>query len=121
MLNFPLKTKLQHTNQKLFWHNFKNFNDAKFDFWNTEWNTILEADKKDIDMSFKKFISGFNCLLQQHEPLKKLLNRDIKTLEKPWKGNQSIKRIKYIGNISEQKMLPKKRNCTSSLKHLEPP
>ena len=40
--------KLQHTNEKLFRHNFKNFCDAQFDFEskNTDWNTILEADKK---------------------------------------------------------------------------
>ena len=40
--------KLQHTNQKLFRHNFKSFSDAQFDFEskNTDWNTLLEADKK---------------------------------------------------------------------------
>ena len=55
---------LQHTDQKLFRHNFKSFNDVQFDFelknidWNTilDWNKILEDDKKDIDISFKKFL-----------------------------------------------------------------
>ena len=78
--------KLQDTNQKLFQYNFKNFNDTQFDFElkNIDWNTILEDDKKDIDMSFKKFLLRFNNLLQQHAPLKNLSNKDIKTMKKPW-------------------------------------
>ena len=65
--------KLQQNNQKLFRHNIKNSNDAQFDFKlkNTDWIIILEADKKDIDISFNKFILRFNNLLQQHAPLKK--------------------------------------------------
>ena len=65
--------KLQQNNQKLFRHNIKNSNDAQSDFKlkNTDWNIILEADKKDIDISFNIFILRFNNLLQQHAPLKK--------------------------------------------------
>ena len=72
--------KLQHTNQKLFWHNFKSFNDVQFDFElkNTDWNIILEADKKDIDISFNKFILRFNNLLQHNLHL--LKNCQIKIL-----------------------------------------
>ena len=51
--------KLQQTNQNLFQHNFKNFNDAIISMMlrtkNSDWNTILKADKQDIDISFNKF------------------------------------------------------------------
>ena len=63
--------KLQHNNQKLFWQNFRKFNDPQFDFElkNTEWNTVLEADKKDVNISFNQFLLKFNNLLHQHAPL----------------------------------------------------
>ena len=66
--------KLQHTIQILFRHNLKNFNDAQFDYElkSTDCVTVLEADKKDIDISFNKFLLKFNNLLQQNAPLKKL-------------------------------------------------
>ena len=38
----------------------------------TDWNTIFETDKKEIDTSF----NNFNNLLQQHASLKELSNRN---------------------------------------------
>ena len=96
---FKRDIKLQHTNKKLFRHNSKNFNDAQFDFElkNTDWNTILEPDKKDIDISFNKFLLRFNNLSQHHAPLKKHCNEDIKTMKKPW-ITKSIKSLKSVDN-----------------------
>ena len=49
-----------------------------------DWNTILEIDKKEIYTSFDNFIILFDNLRQQHAPFKKLSNKEIKTLKKPW-------------------------------------
>ena len=49
-----------------------------------DWNIILEIDKKEIDTSFNNFLLTFNNLLQQHAHLKKLSNKEIKTLKRPW-------------------------------------
>lgn len=50
----------------------------------TDWNTILEIDKKEIYTSFDNFTILFDNLRQQHAPFKKLSNKEIKTLKKPW-------------------------------------
>ena len=50
---------------------------------NTEWNTHVEAVKKDINISFDQFLLKFNNLSQQDAPLKQLSNKDIKRMKKP--------------------------------------
>ena len=98
--------KIDKSKPNLFRQNFKNFNETLFDFKlrQIDWNTIPEIDKEETDTSFNNFLLTFNNLLEQHAPLKKLSNKEIKTLKKP-----KHKKIKYIENVSEQKMLPKKR------------
>ena len=87
MGNFCYKKniKLDKSKPNSFRHNFKNFNATHFDFKlkNTDWNATPEIDKKDIDLSFSKFLSNFNNLLSQYVPLKKLSNKEIKTLRNP--------------------------------------
>ena len=64
-----------------------------------DWNTILEIDKEEIDTSFNNSRLTFNNLLQQHAPLKKLSNKEIQTLKKPWITTgilKSIDKKKYI-------------------------
>ena len=87
-----------------FGHNFKNFNAAHFDFElkNTDWNATLEIDKKDIDLSFSKFLSNFNNLLLQYAPLKKLSNKEIKTLRKPWITTRILKSIAKKNKINRK-------------------
>ena len=87
--------KLDKSKPISFRHNFKNFNAAHFDFElkSTDWNATLEIDKKDIDLSFSKFLSNFNNLLLQYAPLKKLSNKEIKTLRKPWITTGILKSI----------------------------
>ena len=75
--------KLQHTNQKLFQHNLKNFNHTQFDFElkNTDWITILQADKKDIDISFNKFILKLVSTMFCHM----IIFHQMTALQKLWK------------------------------------
>ena len=65
------------------------------------------------------FFKTFHNLLQKHAPIKKVSNKDKKTMKKTWitKGIlKSIeKRTKFTENVLGQKMLHKKRNCTTFL------
>ena len=71
--------KIGKSKPNLFRHNFKNLNQALFDFGlrQADWNTILEIDKKEIDMSFNNFLLNSNNLLQLHL----LKNSQIKKLK----------------------------------------
>ena len=46
-----------------------------------DWKSVLEINKKDVDFSFSKFFETFNNLLQKHAPIKKLSNKDKKTMD----------------------------------------
>ena len=76
-------------------------------------------------MSFKKFLLRFNNLLQQYTPLKKLLNKVIKTMKKPWISKIILKSIDKKNKIYRKcirtKSATKKRNCMRSLKPIETP
>ena len=63
---------------------------------------LLEIDKKDIDLSFSKFLSNFNNLLLQYAPLKKLSNKEIKTLRKPWITTGILKSIAKKNKINRK-------------------
>ena len=66
-INRPEKTKFiltQKTQMRPYIFDFK--------LRQTDWNTIFETDKKEIDTSF----NNFNNLLQQHASLKELSNRN---------------------------------------------
>ena len=58
-----------------------------------DWKSVLEINKKDVDFSFSKFFETFNNLLQKHAPIKKLSNKDKKTMEKPWITKGILKSI----------------------------
>ena len=79
--------KIDKGKPNLFRHNFKNLDEALFDFKlrQTGWNTILEIDKKEIDTSFNNVLLTFNHLLQQsrNHPLE----------------NSQIKKLKHLKNF----------------------
>ena len=58
--------KINKNKPNLFGHNFKNLNEASFDFElrQTDWKTILEIDKKEIDFS-KKLRKKLNKVWQR--------------------------------------------------------
>lgn len=101
--------KIEKNQTNLFRHNFKNFNDALFDFEleNKDWKSILEIDKKDIDISFNNYMLTFSNLLQQHAPLKKLSNKEIKTLKKPWITTGILKSINKKNEIHRKSVKAK--------------
>ena len=85
--------KLDKSKPNFFGHNFKKLNEALFDFEprQADWYRILETDEKEIDTSFNNFLLTFYN--GQHGHLKKLSNKEIKTLKKPWITTGILKSI----------------------------
>ena len=65
MKNMKIKQK---ETRDIYKHNFKNFNEVQFEpeLCNIDWKSVLEINKKDVDISFSKFFETFNNLLQKH-------------------------------------------------------
>ena len=82
-------------------HDFKNFNEVQFksELCDIDWKSVLEINKKDVDFSFSKFFETFNNLLQKHAPIKKLSNKDKKTMKKPWITKGILKSIEEKNRI----------------------
>ena len=102
-------------------HDFKNFNEVQFEseLCNIDWKSVLEINKKDVDFSFSKFFETFNNLLQKHAPIKKLSNKDKKTMKKPWITKGILKSIEKKNRIYRKcirtKNSKKKRKCATFL------
>ena len=48
------------------------------------WNSTLELDQENVDLSFLIFFDKINNLTDKHAPLRKLTQIQMKTLTKPW-------------------------------------
>ena len=72
-------------------------------------------------MSFKKFLLRFNNLLQQYTPLKKLLNKVIKTMKKSWISKIILKSIDKKNKVYQNKKCYQKEKLYGSLKPIETP
>ena len=82
-------------------HDFSIFEEAQFEseLCNTDWKSVLEINKKDVNFSFSKFFEIFNNLLQKHAPIKKRSNKDKKTMKKPWITKGILKSIEKKNRI----------------------
>ena len=80
-----MKIKQRETTD-IYRHDFTNINEVQFksELCNIDCKSALEISKKDVDFSFSKFFETFNNLLQKQAPIKKLSNKDKKTMKKPW-------------------------------------
>ena len=95
-----MKIKQKETTD-IYSHDFKIFDEAQFEseLYNTDWKSVLEINKKDVNFSFSKFFETFNNLLQKHAPIKKLSNKDKKTMKKPWITKGILKSIEKKNRI----------------------
>ena len=66
--------------------NCNKFDQTEFvlDFLDINWNSTLELDHKNVDVSFQNFFDKMNNLTDKYAPLRKLTRKQIKTLTKPW-------------------------------------
>ena len=90
-----LKNSEQKTKTDQFKQDFSRLNKEHFekDLKNTNWTSILETGKKDIDKSFESFLTTVNSIISDHAPLTKLSNKEKKLKNKPWVTKGILKSI----------------------------
>ena len=67
-------------------YDWSRFNKDSFldDFNLTNWNSVVEIEKNDVNISFNNYLSKVNSLIMSHVPIKKLNKQQQKFLQKPW-------------------------------------
>ena len=54
------------------------------DYFEKDWDVILNAEKNDVNHSFDNFLLKINGLLDKHAPFKKVSKYQLKLKTKPW-------------------------------------
>ena len=65
---------------------WSNFNKEEFilDYFEKDWDLILNVEKNDVNHSFDNFLLNMNGLLDKHAPFKKVSKYQLKLKTKPW-------------------------------------
>ena len=90
LIQFSILNNTQFDNSfdkaKGFYRDWKNFNHESFSqiFNNIEWDYILQQEKHDPNLSFDNFFDHLQKLINNHVPLKRITQKQIKRQKKPW-------------------------------------
>ena len=85
-LIIPKKHPKTPKKQNLYKRDTKNFDREKFilDLQAIEWQSVLEIEKNDPNISFNSFESRVNSIIDKYMPLRKLTKKELKHQKKPW-------------------------------------
>ena len=72
--------------QNLYTRKTKNFDRENFlyDYLDIDWDSIVEANKNNVNTSLQAFLTKINQLLDKYMPPRKLSNKEYKRRFKPW-------------------------------------
>ena len=80
-----------------------------YDYLDIDWDTILEVNKNNVNVSLQIFLAKINELLDKYMPLRKISKKECKRRFKPWITNK--------GEINKKnKAFRKLMNCKDPLK-----
>ena len=87
---------------------FKNFNEREFKetLSGIGWESVLQLDANDPNLSLANFHEKINFLLDECAPFRKLSKKDLSLKNKPWIDNTIIKKIR-----KRDKLLKKYNRC----------
>ena len=89
----PIESKTSPQKHNIYRRNWSNFNRESFvqDFSIVDWNATINTELNDANHSFEAFNSKINELIDKHAPKRKLSNKEMRFLSKPWitKGIQT--------------------------------
>ena len=98
-------------------HNFhirdmKNFETDKFiqEYKSVDWDSVIDANAGDVNLSMESFLTKFNSLLDSHAPLRRKTQKEYKQMFKPWINNGIIQKI-----MNKNKFFKKYMTCKSEL------
>ena len=87
------------------WKNFDSIN-FRFEFQSIDWNTLLNLDAHDPNISFDLFFAKLNHLIDAHTPTRKLTKKQIQHKNKLWITKGLRKSI-----LKRDNLLKKYINC----------
>ena len=77
-----------------------------YDYFDIDWDKILEANKNDVNISLQNFLSKINELLDKYMPLRKLTKKEYKRRFKPWITDKIFEKMN-----NKNKAFKKYMNC----------
>ena len=97
--------------QNLYTRNTKNFDRVNFllDYFEINWDSILQANKNDFNLSMEIFMDNVNKLLDKYMPLRKITQREYIRRFKPWISDLILDKIQQK-NKAFRKFKNYKRN-----------
>ena len=85
-LIIPLDTGYIPRKINLFKRDTKNFDRENFflDLISIDWPTVLQLENEDPNLSFDKYFTTINTLIDKYMPLRKMTPKEVKQQYKPW-------------------------------------
>ena len=95
--------------QNLYTRKTKNFDRENFiyDYLDIDWNSILQANRNDVNVSLQIFLTKINELLDKYMPLRKMSKREYKRKFKPWITDTILEKINYKNKLFRKSMKAK--------------
>ena len=53
-------------------------------YFSVDWNSIIDDDNKDVDLSFNNVFKRINAILDNHAPIRKVTKEKLRFRSKPW-------------------------------------
>ena len=119
-LLIPLDTCFKPPKIIMYKRDTKNFDRENFflDLLSIEWDEILEIGKEDPNISFQRYYSTINNLIDKYMPLKKMSMKEIKQQQKPWITAEILKSINQRDKM-HKKWLDEKNADTKKVYHTQ--
>ena len=104
-------SKVPGTKSSIQGRHWKKFESSKFisDFNQINWEQILYKENSDVNLSMNKYLSKIDSLLDAHAPIKKLNQKELKFLTKPWITQGFQTSIKKKNSIHSKFVMCKNR------------
>ena len=85
--------------QNLYTRKTKQFYKVNFilDYFDIDWNNILELNQNDVNVSLNIFLTKMNELFDKYMPLRKMTQKEYKRRFKPWITDNILEKI-YLKN-----------------------
>ena len=79
----------------------KNFDQVNFllDYFELDWEDILQTDKNDVNHSLSNFMTQINMLLDKYMPLRKINKKEFRRRYKPWISNEILSKINMKNKV----------------------
>ena len=114
----PKEINTKEFKREQYRRDYKNFNKTEFilDYFDIDWNDILELDKNDANLSTEKLISTMNDLIDKHIPLKKVPQKNLIRPDKPWISPHIISKIRAKDRLYKKYIKTKRFDLKERLK-----